>query len=247
MSKYTTGEIARLCGVTVRTVQYYDRRNILNPSELSEGGRRLYTEDDLRRMKLICYLRSLDLPIDSIAQLLAEGNSQEVITLLLSQREETLRQELRELQEKLSSLEQLSKELKSLDSVSLESIGDIAFKMENSSKLNRTHALMLGLGILMDLVWIGTLIYGIVKHIWWPFAAGLALVPALARRCRLGAGLILGGGLSNLWERLRHGRVYDYVRFPKAPGKLKQYVFNLADFAIFLGAALVLLGHGRKR
>ena len=78
-------------------------------------------------------------------------------------------------------------------------------------------------------------------------AAGLALVTALARRCRLGAGLILGGGLSNLWERLRHGRVYDYVRFPKAPGKLKQYVFNLADFAIFLGAALVLLGHGRKR
>ena len=179
MSKYTTGEIARLCGVTVRTVQYYDRRNILNPSELSEGGRRLYSEDDLRRMKLICYLRSLGLPIDSIAQLLAEGNSHEVITLLLSQQEEILRQELQDRQEKLSSLEQLSKELKSLGTVSLESIGDIAFKMENNSKLNRTHALMLGLGILMDLVWIGTLIYGIVKHIWWPFAAGLALAVAM--------------------------------------------------------------------
>ena len=51
--------------------------------------------------------------------------------------------------------------------------------MENNSKLNRTHALMLGLGILMDLVAIGTLIYGIVKHIWWPFAAGLALVVAM--------------------------------------------------------------------
>ena len=119
MSKYTTGEIARLCGVTVRTVQYYDRRNILNPSELSEGGRRLYSEDDLRRMKLICYLRSLDLPIDSIAQLLAEGNSREVITLLLSQQEEALRRELQERQEKLSSPEPLSKELTSLDSVSL--------------------------------------------------------------------------------------------------------------------------------
>lgn len=32
MSKYTTGEIAKLCGVTVRTVQYYDKRGILNPS-----------------------------------------------------------------------------------------------------------------------------------------------------------------------------------------------------------------------
>ena len=41
MSKYTTGELAKLCGVTVRTVQYYDTRGILIPSDLSEGGRRL--------------------------------------------------------------------------------------------------------------------------------------------------------------------------------------------------------------
>ena len=44
MSKYTTGELAKLCNVTVRTVQYYDKRGILIPTELSEGGRRLYTE-----------------------------------------------------------------------------------------------------------------------------------------------------------------------------------------------------------
>ena len=31
MSKYTTGEIAKLCGVSVRTVQYYDERGILTP------------------------------------------------------------------------------------------------------------------------------------------------------------------------------------------------------------------------
>ena len=53
MSKYTTGEIAKLCGVSVRTVQYYDSRNLLVPSELSEGGRRLYNDDDLKRMKII--------------------------------------------------------------------------------------------------------------------------------------------------------------------------------------------------
>lgn len=45
MSKYTTGELAKLCNVSVRTVQYYDSRNILVPSELSEGGRRLYSEE----------------------------------------------------------------------------------------------------------------------------------------------------------------------------------------------------------
>ena len=40
MSQYTTGELAKLCGVTVRTVQYYDTRGILIPAALSEGGRR---------------------------------------------------------------------------------------------------------------------------------------------------------------------------------------------------------------
>ena len=72
MSKYTTGEIARLCDVSVRTVQYYDSRKILVPSELSEGGRRLYSEDDLRKLKVICFLRSVDVPINSISQLFEE-------------------------------------------------------------------------------------------------------------------------------------------------------------------------------
>ena len=69
MSKFTTGEMAKLCGVTVRTVQYYDTRNILVPSELTEGGRRLYSEEDLQKLKIICFLRNIDLPIDSIAEL----------------------------------------------------------------------------------------------------------------------------------------------------------------------------------
>ena len=67
MSKYTTGELAKLCGVTVRTVQYYDSRGILIPTELSEGGRRLYTDDDVRRLKIICFLRDMGLPIDTVS------------------------------------------------------------------------------------------------------------------------------------------------------------------------------------
>ena len=69
-SLYTTGEVAKLCGVSVRTVQYYDTRNILIPSQLSEGGRRLYNEDDLKRMNIICFLRDLGISINSIGDLL---------------------------------------------------------------------------------------------------------------------------------------------------------------------------------
>ena len=94
MSKYTTGELAKLCGVTVRTVQYYDTRGILSPSELSEGGRRLYTDDDLRQLRIICFLRDMGLPIDAIGQLLAEEEPGRVIQLLLEQQELEVRRQL---------------------------------------------------------------------------------------------------------------------------------------------------------
>ena len=69
----------------------------------------------------------------------------------------------------------------------------------------------------------------------------LGVTVLLRRRSPFGAGLVLGGGLSNLWERLRYGKVLDYLRFPAAPGKLKKYVYNLADLALFLGALWLAL------
>ena len=104
MSRYTTGEVAKLCGVTVRTVQYYDTRGILIPTELTEGGRRLYSEDDLNRLKTICFLRELGLPINSISQLLAEEEPERVISLVLEQQEQALKDEIGERQEKLEKL-----------------------------------------------------------------------------------------------------------------------------------------------
>ena len=85
MSKYSTGELAKECGVTVRTVQYYDKRGILVPSELTDGGRRIYSEDDLKKLKIIYFLRDIGLSIDTIADILAEPNSNHVLITLLEQ------------------------------------------------------------------------------------------------------------------------------------------------------------------
>lgn len=74
----------------------------------------------------------------------------------------------------------------------------------------------------------------------------LAWSLTLWRESRIGCALVLGGGLSNLWERVMHGSVYDYLQFPKAPKKLRQYVFNLADLAILAGVIAMALG-GRKK
>ena len=74
-----------------------------------------------------------------------------------------------------------------------------------------------------------------------PSLAALLALAGISGGRGLETGLILGGGLSNLWERLRYGRVLDYLRFPRAPGALKKYTYNLADLAILLGAVLMAL------
>lgn len=176
MSKYTTGEMAKLCDVSVRTVQYYDSRNILVPSELSEGGRRLYSEDDLRKLKIICFLRSVDVPINSIAELFEEENPEKVIAILLEHQKKDLKDEVSERQRKIQLLEQIERELKLLESFSVESINDIAHVMKNTKKLRRTRTIMLCVGLVMELIEWGILILWITKGIWIPFVVGLPIV-----------------------------------------------------------------------
>ncbi len=170
MSKYSTGELAKLCGVTVRTVQYYDARGILIPSELSEGGRRFYSEDDLKRMKIICFLRDLDLPIDAISQILKEEHPENVISLLLGQQEGVLSNEISEKQKKLEKLRELKNGLKAQAAFSLESIGDIAVFMEGRQKLKGMRRMMLLTGIPVSALQWFSVIFWIVRGIWWPFA-----------------------------------------------------------------------------
>lgn len=76
-------------------------------------------------------------------------------------------------------------------------------------------------------------------------AAVLGAVWGKRKEYPVAVGLALGGGISNLAERLQRGKVYDYIQFPKAPGKCKEYVFNLADFAILAGGA-ILAAKGKK-
>ena len=169
MSKYTTGEIAKLCGVTVRTVQYYDTRGILIPSDLSEGGRRLYSENDLRKMKTICFLRDLGLSINTIGELLSEQDPGSVIGLLLEQQEQLLRDEIAERQDKLDAVLTLKREVRGTDNFSVESIGDIANVMEHKKKLKKLRWTMLLTGIPITLLEWAAILLWVFAGIWWPF------------------------------------------------------------------------------
>lgn len=176
MSTYTTGELAKLCGVTVRTVQFYDGKDLLKPSDLSEGGRRLYSEQDLKKLRLICLLKALGLSLDSIKGLLASGNQQKVLLLLLDEQEKKASAEIEERRRQLAVIEAVKETIRSSETIPAGSIFDIEHMMNDQKKVKRTHGVMLVFGILMDLIEIAALAVWLVTGIWWPFAAGMALV-----------------------------------------------------------------------
>ncbi len=180
MSKYyTTGEIAKLCSVSVRTVQYYDSRNILNPSELSDGGRRLYSESDLEKMQLICFLREMGFSIDKIGELFSESSPEKLISILIEQQESQLNSEILEKREKLSKLTSLKKGLKNFETPSVESLGDMVHIMKNQKKRRKTIAVMLAVGIFVDILEVSTVIYGTQTENWLPALIMLPIVIAL--------------------------------------------------------------------
>ena len=179
MSDYTTGELARLCGVTVRTVQFYDARGLLHPTDLSEGGRRLYSDGDLRKMRMICALKTLGLSLDAIQGVLASEKPERVLLLLLEEQEHRISDEQGALERQKRAVETVRETIRTGQMLSIESIADMDRMMEEKKKLNGLHLKMVGIGMVMSGLQWAAVIYWITTGVWWPFAAIWPFVIAL--------------------------------------------------------------------
>lgn len=70
--KMLINEIAKLTGVSVRTLHYYDQIGLLKPSSVDkQNGYRFYDEKSLERMQEILFYRELDLPLKTISEILS--------------------------------------------------------------------------------------------------------------------------------------------------------------------------------
>ncbi len=69
-----TNEVAKLTGVTVRTLQYYDRIGLLKPSDYDSNGYRIYSESDLDTLQQILFFRELDFSLNEIKQIMKSSN-----------------------------------------------------------------------------------------------------------------------------------------------------------------------------
>ena len=68
--EYTIGKLARLSGLTTRTLRYYDQIDLLKPSKIAENGYRIYTEKDVDRLQQVLFFRVLKVSPETIRGIL---------------------------------------------------------------------------------------------------------------------------------------------------------------------------------
>lgn len=66
----TISQVAKLTGISIRTLQYYDEIGLLKPSDLTQSGYRLYDDEALQRLQQILFFRELGFKLKDIREIL---------------------------------------------------------------------------------------------------------------------------------------------------------------------------------
>jgi len=111
-ASYAIGEISRMVNLSQRTIRYYEEIGLLHSVRRIENGKRVFTDDDVRRLKFINRLKVLGLSLAEMVELekiyRRQRNNREILPKLLTILDERAAQ----IDERISQLVALKKEIR---------------------------------------------------------------------------------------------------------------------------------------
>lgn len=126
----TVGQAAKKMGVTVRTLQYYDKQELLSPAAQSDGGRRLYTDKDLIKLHQILSLKHLGFSLNDIKNHLVNLDSPAEVAQALTKQADSIRQKIEALSESLKNIDMLKAEVLQMQTVNFKQYADIIVNLQ---------------------------------------------------------------------------------------------------------------------
>lgn len=79
--EYTINKMARLAGISTRTLRYYDEIGLLTPTRNHKNGYRLYGRNEVDKLQQILFFRELDVPLEEIGKMLQANDFDELTAL----------------------------------------------------------------------------------------------------------------------------------------------------------------------
>ena len=131
----TVGEVAKKMNTTVRTLQYYDKEGLLSPSAESEGGRRLYTSQDMIKLHQILSMKSLGFSLSDIKHRLITIETPADMAIILTEQAAVVREKVETLSDALRAIEALKEEVLQMQSVDFNKYADIIANLQMKNEM----------------------------------------------------------------------------------------------------------------
>lgn len=106
MTQYQTGELAKQCGVSIRTIQYYDKKGLLTSTKTEDNGRRVFDTQSKQDLEIILILKRFGFSLKDIKKIIAEENRLKMIRSMIEQRALNIEHEIQKNKMFLSEMKQ---------------------------------------------------------------------------------------------------------------------------------------------
>ena len=109
---YSSGQFAKLADVSVRTIRFYDRQNVLKPSFVDAHGARFYTDRDLASLQQILLLKYLGFSLEEIRDMTIGGSDYSHISRMLRIQEKLVQDRIGQMQTVAEAIRDTEEELR---------------------------------------------------------------------------------------------------------------------------------------
>jgi len=113
MKHYSVQKVAKISGISIRTLHYYDQLGLLKPSVRTRAGYRLYSENELLRLQQILFYKALNIPLKEILEILDDPDFDLVNALM--EHKTSIKQEIHLMNHMLQTIDKTIVKLKNKD------------------------------------------------------------------------------------------------------------------------------------
>ena len=186
---YSSGEFAKKAHVTLRTIRYYDKQNILVPSARTESGARLYTDEDLAKLQQILLLKYLGFSLEDIREMTLASADQQYLLESMRVQKKLLQERMENMQAMMEAIDSTMEAIRKEQTIDWNRMLELIHMtaMENSLKTQYQNAANISARIRLHRD------YSVNQEGWFPW---------IMRQCDLKPGmriLEIGCGNGALW------------------------------------------------
>lgn len=162
---YTSGEFAKMAHITIRTVRYYDKANILKPSYVNDAGARFYTDEDFAKLQQILLLKYLGFSLDDIRAITIGDLDHNMLKNSLNLQLKLVRDRIEQMEMVSNAIEDITKALDKENDIDWSSMLNLIHltNMENTLKTQYENSSNISARINLHAL------YSVNKQGWFPW------------------------------------------------------------------------------